>query len=40
MVYIDAMGCYKEIAAKIKLKQADYVLALKENLVDIIKIIM
>jgi len=30
-VTIDAMGCQTEIAAKIRLKQADYVLAVKEN---------
>ncbi len=31
IVTIDAMGCQKEIAAKIVEKQADYVLALKRN---------
>lgn len=31
IVTIDAMGCQKEIAAKIAAKQADYVLALKGN---------
>jgi len=30
-VTIDAMGCHSEIAAKIRSKQADYVLAVKEN---------
>jgi predicted transposase YbfD/YdcC len=30
-VTIDAMGCQTEIAAKIRSKQADYVLAVKEN---------
>lgn len=30
-VTIDAMGCQTEIAAKIRLKHADYVLAVKEN---------
>ena len=30
-VTIDAMGCQREIAAKIRSKQADYVLAVKEN---------
>jgi predicted transposase YbfD/YdcC len=30
-VTIDAMGCQSEIAAKIRLKKADYVLAVKEN---------
>jgi predicted transposase YbfD/YdcC len=30
-VTIDAMGCQSEIAAKIRSKQADYVLAVKEN---------
>lgn len=31
IVTIDAMGCQKEIAAKIRKKKADYVLALKKN---------
>jgi predicted transposase YbfD/YdcC len=31
LVTIDAMGCQKEIAAKIRERQADYVLAVKEN---------
>jgi predicted transposase YbfD/YdcC len=31
IVTIDAMGCQKEIAAQIKEKRADYVLALKDN---------
>ena len=31
VVTIDAMGCQKDIAAKIVAKEADYVLALKEN---------
>ena len=31
IVTIDAMGCQKEIAKKITLGQADYVLSLKEN---------
>ena len=31
IVTIDAMGCQKEIAAKIVAKEADYVLALKGN---------
>jgi predicted transposase YbfD/YdcC len=31
LVTIDAMGCQKEIAAKIRVQQADYVLAVKEN---------
>ena len=31
LVTIDAMGCQKDIAAKIVAKEADYVLALKEN---------
>jgi predicted transposase YbfD/YdcC len=31
VVTIDAMGCQKDIAAKIKAKEADYVLALKGN---------
>ena len=31
IVTIDAMGCQKEIAGKIKAKDADYVLALKSN---------
>jgi predicted transposase YbfD/YdcC len=31
IVTIDAMGCQKEIAAQIKDKRADYVLALKDN---------
>jgi predicted transposase YbfD/YdcC len=30
-VTIDAMGCQSEIAAKIRFKQADYVLSVKEN---------
>ena len=31
LVSIDAIGCQKEIAAKIREKEADYVLAVKEN---------
>ena len=31
IVTIDAMGCQKEIAAKVRAKEADYVLAVKEN---------
>jgi predicted transposase YbfD/YdcC len=31
IVTLDAMGCQKEIAAKIREKRADYVLAVKEN---------
>ena len=31
IITIDAMGCQKSIAAKIREKQADYVLALKDN---------
>jgi predicted transposase YbfD/YdcC len=31
IVTIDAMGCQKKIAAKIVDKDADYILALKEN---------
>jgi predicted transposase YbfD/YdcC len=31
IVTIDAMGCQKEIAAQIRAREADYVLALKEN---------
>jgi len=31
VVTIDAMGCQREIAAKIAAKEADYVLALKGN---------
>src|SRR5882672_1505008 len=31
LVTIDAMGCQKDIAAKIKDKEADYILAVKEN---------
>jgi hypothetical protein len=31
LVTIDAMGCQKEIAAAIRVQQADYVLAVKEN---------
>jgi predicted transposase YbfD/YdcC len=31
IVTIDAMGCQKEIAAKVREKEADYVLAVKEN---------
>jgi predicted transposase YbfD/YdcC len=31
VVTIDAMGCQREIAAKIVAKQADYILAVKEN---------
>ncbi len=31
LVTIDAMGCQKEIAAQIRERQADYVLAVKEN---------
>jgi predicted transposase YbfD/YdcC len=31
VVTIDAMGCQKDIAAKVVAKEADYVLALKEN---------
>ena len=31
VVTIDAMGCQKDIAAKVAAKEADYVLALKEN---------
>jgi predicted transposase YbfD/YdcC len=31
LVTIDAMGCQKEIAAKVRAQKADYVLAVKEN---------
>ena len=31
IVTIDAMGCQKEIARKIRAREADYVLALKDN---------
>jgi len=31
LVTLDAMGCQKEIASKIREKEADYILALKEN---------
>jgi len=31
IITIDAMGCQKEIAKEIRLAEADYVLALKEN---------
>src|SRR5208282_2453939 len=31
IVTIDAMGCQKEIAAKIRAREADYVLAVKDN---------
>jgi len=30
-VSIDAMGCQKDIAAKVREQQADYLLAVKEN---------
>lgn len=37
IITIDAMGCQKEIAKKIKSKNADYVLALKENQAELLQ---
>lgn len=40
IITIDAMGCQKEIAKKIRSKRADYVLAVKENQGDLLEDIL
>lgn len=40
IITIDAMGCQKEIARKIRSKRADYVLAVKENQGDLLEDIL